>query len=834
MSEPGRCEKCGNALTSGGALAGQCPRCLLEIGLQRDEASGSRLAPGAQLGPYQILDSLGAGGMGEVYRAKDTRLNRTVAIKLVRSELAGRADLRHRFQREAQALAQLNHPNICTIHDVGPDFLVMEWLQGQTLKEKITGGPLPLNEALDIVLQVGRGLEAAHERGILHRDIKPANIMVTPHGQTKVMDFGLAKFREAAAEGEITVTLGMTETGTTMGTPPYMSPEQARGESTDQRADIWSLGVVLYEILSGRRPFQGSSGLVVMRSILDDQPEPLSALRESLPAELDRISAKALKKDPAERYQSAGELVTDLQAVRDGKASQGGQQTSYSAAKTDVRDPKRAFQISLILGMAAGLLALVLLTWMRSTRPSPSTVPRVEALAVLPLANLSGDAAQEYFADGMTDALINDLAQIGTLRVISRTSVMQFKGTTKLLPEIARQLRVDAVVEGSMLRSGNRVRITAELIQASTDRHLWAATYERDMGDVLDLQNEVALAIVREIQAKLTPEEQGRLSRSRAVNPVAYEAYLKGRISWEKYTEEGLTQSIEYFEQAIKEDPGYAAAYAGLSISWASLQYIGAALPEDAHPRASEAARKALALDDSVAEAHAAMGMVLSAGEWNWVAGEQESKNAIRLNPGYTPARVSYSNQLRHRGRTEESVAEAKHAQELDPLSALANEVVANAYKDARQYDLAIEYYQKAIQLEPNRSVAHNLLGWAYFYNGMHDKSIEEIKKDLALDGIDAGLSPDLAFIYSALGRKDEAQKILQRLLALSKQAPVQPGYIALTYIAVGKNDLAMVWLEKAYEQHSQMMTWLKVDPRFDTLRADPRFQDMMRRVGLI
>jgi tetratricopeptide (TPR) repeat protein len=410
---------------------------------------------------------------------------------------------------------------------------------------------------------------------------------------------------------------------------------------------------------------------------------------------------------------------------------------------------------------------------------------------------------------------------------------MQFKGTRKPLPEIAQQLKVDAVVGGSVLRSGNRVRITAELIQTSTDRHLWAGTYERNLGDILDLQNEVALAIVREIQTKLTPQEQGRLARSRPVNPAAYEAYLRGRICWETYTQDALLKGVEYFEQAIKLDPGYAAAYAGLATTWAGLEKIGAARPEEAHPKAQAAASKAMEMDDSLAEVHWAMAE-LRAEEWDWGAAEKEDKKAFELNPGYALAHVSYSNQLRHLGRIDESIAEAKRAQELDPLSPMTNEVLANTYLSARQYGPAIEHYRKTLQVDPNRSSAHNFLGKAYFYSGMHDKGIEEIQESLALDGDSPNLSPDLAYMYSVLGRKSEARKILQRVLTLSKQAPVHPGLIALIYASLGEKEEALAWLERAYQERSELMVWLKVDPRFDGLRPDPRFQDLMRRVGLI
>lgn len=497
---------------------------------------------------------------------------------------------------------------------------------------------------------------------------------------------------------------------------------------------------------------------------------------------------------------------------------------------------KPAVRSALLLaagGVMLGSLLVVYLTGWYLRLPGFSAPTRIEALAVLPLENLSGDPAQEYFADGMTEALTADLAQIGALRVISRASVMQFKGGKTPLPEIARRLKVDAVVSGGVLRSGQRVRITAELIHASTDRHLWARTYERNLGDVLDLQNEVARAIANEVQARVTPAEKGRLARSRAVNPNAYEAYLKGRHHWNEYTEAALLKSVGYFEEAIRLDSGYAAAHAGLADAWLGLEYTAAAAPEEVHPKALEAVNKALAMDDTLAEAHATM-LVLKASEWEWVAAETEARRAIELNPGYALAHSFYSNLLRHLGRREESIAQARRAIELDPLSPMTNEGLADAYLSARQYDLAIEQYRKTLDLHPNQAASHHSLGWAYAYKEMYDKGMEEIGKSIAIYGEDPQLSPDLAYMYAALGKKGESQKILQRLLKTSQQVPIAAHHFALVYVGLGERDKAFAWLEKAYQQRSPMMSWLKVDPRFDGLRPDPRFQDLMRRVGLL
>jgi TolB-like protein/DNA-binding winged helix-turn-helix (wHTH) protein/Tfp pilus assembly protein PilF len=498
---------------------------------------------------------------------------------------------------------------------------------------------------------------------------------------------------------------------------------------------------------------------------------------------------------------------------------------------------KRAVWLRVVLTSAAVLLALVLtllyLAGWHWRLPGSGAEAHIDAIAVLPLENLSGDPAEEYFADGITETLTADLAQIGALRVIARASVMQYKGTKQPLAQIAQRLHVEAVVSGAVLRSGHRVRITAALIRAATGQQLWARTYERSLGDILDLQNEVARAIAGEVQAKLTTQEQIRLARSRSVNADTYDAYLKGRYYYNRFTVDGFSKSIEHFEQAIKLDPNYASAYAGLADALASLEQIGAARTEEVHPRALEAASKALAMDDTLPEAHAAMASV-RANDWERSAAEREARKAIELNPGFPLAHLYYSNMLRHLGRREESIAEARRALELDPLSPLTNEELADAHLSARQYDAAIEQYQKTLELYPNQAAPRDSLGWAYVYQGKYDQGMEEIRKSIALYGEDPSFSPEIAFIYGMTGRKGEAQKILDRLLSTSKTVPIAAHHFALIYVGMGKKDEAFAWLEKAYEQHSPMMAWLEVDQRFDSLREEPRFQDLMRRVGLI
>jgi TolB-like protein/DNA-binding winged helix-turn-helix (wHTH) protein len=520
-------------------------------------------------------------------------------------------------------------------------------------------------------------------------------------------------------------------------------------------------------------------------------------------------------------------FIAAVTRVQDGGAAA---QASPELDAVPTRDEKRASRLKPLLGLGAGVAVLLAGWWYWHAKlPWFGSAQRVESLAVLPLVNLSGDPNQEYFADGMTEALTADLAQIGALRVISRATVMQYKGTKKPLPEIAQQLKTDVIVLGSVLRSGQRVRVTAELVRASTDRHLWAETYERDLGDILDLQNEVARAIADEIQAKITPKEQGRLARRRKVNTDAYEEYLKGRFFVNQFTEEALQKSIDYFEQAIRLDSTYGEAYAGLGEAWAMLQYIGAAPPDEAHHKALEAVSKALEMDNGLAEAHGAMG-VINADEWDYRGAERECKKAIELNPGYALAYVFYSNQLRHMGLTEESIAKAKRGLELDPLSPLTNEGLADAYLSGRQYDLAVEQYQKTLELYPNQASSRDSLGWAYVYQGLYDKGIQEIQKSY---GEDPSVSPEVAYIYAVKSDLPKARAVLKRLQSMSGVVPVAAHHFALVYLGLGDTDNAIGWLEKARQQHSPMMAWLKVDPRFDKIRPDPRFREMMRKVGL-
>ena len=770
---------------------------------------------GRTLGHYRIEAWLGAGGMGEVYRATDTRLDRTVAVKVLSEHLSTHPEALARFEIEAKAAAALSHPNILAIHSFGDEagiaYTVTELLKGETLRARLGRSRLELREVVEIAVAVAAGLAAAHEKGITHRDLKPENIFLTEEGRTKILDFGLAQMEPLLADEQMgpASTSSSGATGMLIGTVAYMSPEQTEGKKVDQRSDIFSFGSVLYEMLTGERAFHGKTKVQTLSAIRDEEPPHIARLSAM---GLDAILVRCLRKAPEERFPSGQELLAELE----------------ESSERPVPLLRRKVLWAGVLTIALGLAAVPVLR-----NAVLGSGPRLTSIAVLPLTNLSNNPEEEYFADGMTDVLIADLAQISSLRVISRTSIMQLKGTKKSLAEIARQLHVGGVVEGTVLRSGDHVRITAELIDASNDRHVWAATYDRKIGDVLTLQGEVARAIAGEIQARITPQESGRLATNKAVTPAALDAFLRGRYYWGQFTEESLVKSIESYEHATKIDPAYAAAYAGMSESWTGLGWIGARPWDEVRVPARDTAAKALSIDDGLSEAHAAMA-VLALREWDWKTAEAEDKKAIALNPGYPTSHMSYGNILRYLGRADESIAEARRAVELDPLAPLTNEVLADAFLSARRYDEAVAQCQSAIELHPDESRFHYILGWAYFYKGMHDKAVEAISRSIALDGGDPDISPDLAYMNAVTGNTEDARNTLNLLLRLAKEAPLDVGQIALIYAGLGQTRESLNLLEEAYKKHSSMMTWIKVDARFDQIRQEPRFQALMRAVGLI
>jgi eukaryotic-like serine/threonine-protein kinase len=783
---------------------------------------------GQTLGHYRILEKVAAGGMGVVYRARDEQLDRDVALKVLPPGTLSDDTARRHFRKEAMALAKLNHPNIETVYEFGTqegmDFLVMEYVPGKTLAGRLSQGTLSEKEVVALGLQIAAALEEAHERRIVHRDLKPANIAVTEKGRAKILDFGLAKLLRPVEQG---TTDTLTDSHAAAGTLPYMPPEQLRGEPVDARADIYAIGAVLYEMATGRKAFPEEQTSRLIDAILHQPPVAPRALNARLSTELETIILKCLDKEPDRRYQSATELLVDLRRLE-----------PSSSMHTPLPPPSPVwgrvakpigYGVPMLLALALGLTAMNVGGWrdriLGRTRPA-----QIRSIAVLPLGNLSGDPREDYFADGVTEALITELAQIGGLRVISRTSIMVYKGARKPLPQIARELQVDAVVDGSVQRSGDKVRISAQLIEAATDRHLWAKSYERDLRDILTLQSAVAKAIADEVQIKLTPQEQARLAKSRQVNPEALEAYLAGRFYWNKRTAEGLEKSIAYFQRAIAKNPSYALAYAGLADSYHVLPELSAVPVEDAFPKARSAALKALEIDDSLGEAHSALANIKEDYDWDWKGAEKEYKKAIELSPGHVLAHASYSNLLFELGRLPEALSEARVAQQLDPLSAIANDNLSAVLYYAGQYDQAVEQCRKTLDIDPLSPQAHRHLGQAYVQKQFYGEAVSELKKAMELSRGSTEALAELGYVFGVSGKRDDARHVLLELKSATDASAYR---LAIAYAGLSEKEKALEALKEAVNRRSPGVVHLKVSPVFQELRSDERFQELLIYMGL-
>ena len=789
------------------------------------------LGPGVMLSHYRLVEKIGEGGMGVVYRARDETLDRDVALKVLPAGVLADNAARKRFRKEALSLSRLNHPNIETVHAFeaheGVDFLVMEFIPGVTLDEKLVAGPLQEKEVTRLGMQLAEGLAAAHAQGVVHHDLKPGNLRLTTDGRLKILDFGLAKWLQPAAELKTTDRLG--DTGSGAGTLPYMAPEQLKKDEADPRSDIYAAGAVLYEMATGRRPFPHTSPPRLIEAILNQTPPNPGALNPRISAALESIVVKAMDKAPERRYQTARELQVDLERLGAALPPLAPRRWRWPLGK-----PSSALAGGVLLVVLGMLVAFnVGGPWEPMLRLIHSG--QIESVAVLPLENLSGDPEQEYFADGMTDELTTDLAQSRTLQVISRTSAMHYKGTRKPLPEIARELNVQAVVEGTVKRSGQRIRITAQLIEATTDRHLWAKVYERDQRDALALEGEVAQAIAQAIQANLRPQERARLTSPPLVKPEAHEAYLKATFFFNKVSAEGAKSALRYFEQAIAEDPNFAPAYSGLARTYDDLVRYEILTAAEAHPKAKAAVLRALEIDNNFAGAHLALATILYDLEWDWSGAERELRRALELNPNLRPAHNEYSYWLYTMGRPEEGLEEQKRSLMLDPISLAANINLAYVYWLSRQYDRSVEQYKWSLQIDPNAERAHMGLANTYAEKGMFKDAIAEAQKAIELSGADPEYVAVLGRIYAAAGKRGEALKILENLEELTRRKKkfISPVGTALIYAALGNRDQAFAHLDEAYQKRDEWLTDLKCSPEFDPLRSDPRFADLLRRAGL-
>jgi serine/threonine protein kinase/tetratricopeptide (TPR) repeat protein len=772
---------------------------------------------GQKLSHYHIREQIGAGAMGQVYRAHDERLERDVAIKVLPPGTLPDELSRRRFRKEALALSQLNHPNIATVHDFdtqeGVDFLVMELIPGVTLSDRLSRESLNERDVIRLGLQLAQGLVAAHEHGIIHRDLKPGNLRVTPDGRLKILDFGLAKLLQRGGEVGLTAS-GSVPSGPS-GTLPYMAPEQVLDEPMDVRADIYSAGVVLYEMATGARPFRETHGARLIDLILHKAPEPPSRISRQVSPGMERIILKALDKNPEHRYQTARELMVDLERLAS--------PTTASLAALETQRRRRKYP------WAAGIVLLALaatgIYWYQFRSLGPRSI------AILPFVNANADPEAEYLSDGITESIINNVSKLPRMRVIAPTSVFRYKGQGLDLKKIGGELRVTVVVTGRILARGEELSISAQLVDIRDNRVIWGQQYNRKMTDLLRTQEEIAREISENLKIRLTGEEQQRLTKRETRDPEAYRLYLQGRYYWNKRTADGFRKAIEIFQQALDRDPNYALAYAGLADTYSSLGSYNILPFAEAAPKAEAAARRAVDLDETLAEGHSSLASVLQ-DRFDFEGADRQYARAIELNPSYATARHWYGLYLGIVGRSDAAIGELKTALELDPFSPIINANYGFVYYQAGRHTEAIEQLRRTLELDPNFSPAHEYLGQALLEAGRHAEAIAELEKNVALSSGDIAAKAELGYGYGRAGRRQDARRVLSEMMATAQKSYVSPYDIAIVYLGLDQRDDAFQWLEKAYQEHSVRLWNLKSHPRFASVRSDPRFLDLSRRIG--
>jgi serine/threonine protein kinase/pimeloyl-ACP methyl ester carboxylesterase/Flp pilus assembly protein TadD len=819
---------------------------------------------------YSIISFLGVGGMGEVYLAEDTRLGRKVAIKTLPAEFTNDKERLRRFHHEARAASALNHPNLLTIHEIGSEagahFIAAEYIDGETLRIILKRGRMKIDDALDVAQQAAFALTAAHGAGIVHRDIKPENIMIRKDGIVKVLDFGLAKLLEDHARDMVdheadTRALVLTDPGRVLGTPQYMSPEQARGMDLDARTDIWSLGVVLYEMIAGRPPFRGETKSHTVVSILETEPAPLTTFARDLPAELQRIVRKALTKDRDSRYQTARDLMIDLKTLRrdldiqsemrrsisteNGSKSDVANQESAGFAGSpavtgmadkrstvdgaDVRDGSIRYRLgALVLMVIVAVGALVVWYYLRNNS-APSAI---SSIAVLPFVNASGNSDTEYLSDGMTESLITSLSQLRNVSVKARSSVFRYKGKDVSPQEIGRDLNVQAVVNGRIVQRGNDLTLHIELVDVKSETALWSGDYTRSMTNLVSLQNEIAGDVSQKLEARLSSTDKQRVTKAYTANAEAYQLYLKGRYYWNKRDAEDLKQAIDEFKAATDKDPNYALAYVGLADSYALMEFYAGTRAAESLPLARAAAEHALQIDDSLAEAHASLGLI-NQYSWRWDESEKEFQRALNLNPNYATARQWYGSYLKKVHRFDDALQEIKKAQELDPFSPIISDNLCESYCLKNDFESAIKECKKAIDLDPAGQVAYGDLGTAYLKSGRQVDAIAAFEKAAEISNRSSVSLSRLGFAYALTGRQKEARAVLRELIDRYATQKSPGFYVAVVCVGLGDNDQAFEWLEKDFQSRSAVLPFLAHWPLFESLRSDSRYAALLARMGL-